>query len=39
MGVALGLSGVVIKLVRDKRGFGDGSGPGPVRGCRQPSHW
>ena len=37
VGVALGLSGVVVNPVRGKRGFGDGSGPGPDGGCRQPS--
>ena len=37
MGVALGLTGVVVNPVRGKGGFGGGRGPGPNRGCRQPS--
>ena len=39
VGGALGLTGVVVNPVRGKRGSGDGRGPGPVGGCRQPSHW
>ena len=37
VGVALGLSGVVVNPVRGKGEFGGGSGPGPVGGCRKPS--
>ena len=37
VGVALGLSGVVVNPVRGKGEFGDGSCPGPVGGCHQTS--